>query len=524
MYKIDSSIDKPDIDYLVSEVTKMMQRGIKLGNLSKLYNTCLIYQNDIAETLISKYGIFNPNSSKQVIAYLESLNDQNVVEACAPNGKWTSNKAALEIVESLGYKLATLLINYRKFKKYSDSIKGMQDIADKKGYIHPEVYLTKTNRISYRSPAIMNIPKELLWNAVIPPRDGSVLFSADIKNQEPNILINMNNIETLKPALESENGLYEAIYESMPIYGRMNLIFADNEKPGLMNNELLRIRDINPRFFTPKLIPYSNVTINNEELQLIDIINFVVPIKGTTVYPTTISVKTKAGNTYSVPITFDVDLSKSAVKKKRNQGGIVEVDGVIHGLKMNCTGQVRKEFKRAWIAMTYGASKSSIIQMCKHIDGEVIYNYFTKIPELGEYRTKCHKMAVNKIQTTHTYFGTELVAGEYNTGALKRVLLDLPVQGTGADILSLLVKHFNSEVANREYNDNLRIYYTRHDELIIEATKELVDKLGIEKIKSEISDIVEHQIDNWVPFKVEVNPVEPNEDIMSLVETDDEDA
>ena len=521
MYKIDSKVDKPDTKYLYDEIVKMMKRGIKVGDLQHLYDLCVESQEDYLNTIQNKYKILNPNSSAQVIRYLEDLNDPNIVEACAPNGKWTSNKAALQMVESFGYEVGRDIINYRTAKKYGDSIKGMLDVTDSSGRIHPEVALTKTNRISYKSPAIMNIPKELLWDAVVPSKPGNVLISADIKNQEPNILINMTNVESLKPALKSDKGLYEAIFDQIPIYGRMNLIFDNREKPGLMDNTELKSRGIQPIFYTPKLPPFTNLTVNGETVNLIDIINFVVPIGENPEYPTKINVSTTDGNIYQVPIEFNVDFTKAANKKKRDQGGILEVNGIISGLEVKCEGIIRKEFKRAWNAMTYGASKMGIKQMCQNIDGELLYDFFTKIPELHNYRSNCQRAATNGVQKIKTYFGTILTANEFNTKVLKRVLLDLPIQGTAADILSLLVKHFNNEVKVRGYENELRIYYTRHDELIIEAEKSLVDRLGIDKIIEEISDIVIHQVDDWEPFKVSIQVIKSSHNISEILESDD---
>ena len=521
MYKIDSTKEKPDTKYLYNEIVKMMQRGIKVGDLPKLYKLCMDNQEEYLEIIKTRYGIYNPNSSAQVVRYLEDLNDPNVVEACASTGKWTSNKAALQIVESLGYSVGTDIINYRTFKKYGDSIKGMMDAMDTSSRIHPEVSLTKTNRISYKNPAIMNIPKELLWDAVVPSKPGNILISADIKNQEPNILINMNNIKSLKPALQGSDDLYTAIFQQIPVYGRLNIIFDNANKPGIMDNSELKGRDIPPIYYTPKRAPFPGILYNDEEIMLIDVINLVIPIGSDPVFPDTIQVKTTNNNIIEVPIEFNVDFTKTAVKKKKSQGGIIEVDGELKGITIDCSGAARKEFKRAWNAMTYGASKFGVKQMCKIIDGEAIYDFFTKIPELQEYRNKCQRLANNNIQTTETYFGTKLYANEPNSRILKRVLLDLPVQGTAADILSLLVKHFNDEVTNRGLKDKLSIYYTRHDELIIEADEELVNKFGFNGIKDIIADIVVHQVDDWVPFRVDIKEVESNLNIKSILESDD---
>jgi DNA polymerase I-like protein with 3'-5' exonuclease and polymerase domains len=60
----------------------------------------------------------------------------------------------------------------------------------------------------------------------------------------------------------------------------------------------------------------------------------------------------------------------------------------------------------------------------------------------------------------------------------------------------------------RKLSDKLNIYYTRHDELIIEVDKEFFQEHGEKDVITLIRDVVEHQVDNWIPFKVDVEQVE----------------
>lgn len=527
MYKIDSKVDKPNTSYLVSEVKKMMARGIKVGNVEKLYDLYRSEQNKYIRDIQMNYGIVNPNSSAQVISYLQDQNEPEIVEACASQGKWSSNKAALIAIASLGYKVGEDLINYRTAKKFADSLQSIMGFTGTDGKIHPEVTITKTNRISYRNPAIMNIPKELLWDVVIPSRDGDVLISADIKNQEPNILINMNNIKSLKPALTSDKGLYEEIYSRIPVHADVNIIFSNDLKPGVLSNDWMMDKGLQPVLYTPKPMGFPGATVDSSddknEISLIHILNIVVPIGQNPELDAVTVVELMDGVECRVPITIEADLSKPSNRKKKNEGGIIQTYGTISGITLKCENKVRSEFKRAWNAMTYGASRPGVKQMCNIIDGEKLYDFFSTIPELKVYRDRCQKLAYGGHQNIDTYFGTTLHADEYNSGALKRVLLDLPIQGTAADILSLLVRHFNEEVKNRGFEGLLSVYYTRHDELIIEAAKELVNKLGLDKIKLEIADIVEHQVDDWVPFKVEIKEVEKNNRLSDIIESAMED-
>ena len=97
--------------------------------------------------------------------------------------------------------------------------------------------------------------------------------------------------------------------------------------------------------------------------------------------------------------------------------------------------------------------------------------------------------------------------------------MDLPIQGTGADILSNLIMSFNNETEQMGLQDKLMLYYPRHDELIIEADGEWVEEKGQEQVIALIKSLLEHRIDDWEPFKLEVKAVE--KDVLRLDEDDD---
>ena len=181
----------------------------------------------------------------------------------------------------------------------------------------------------------------------------------------------------------------------------------------------------------------------------------------------------------------------------------------------------RKEFKTSWLAISYGASIFGIQHACKTIDGKHVYNYITKINELKEYRDKIDKLARKETNVIGTVFGTRLYAGDFdNWKKLKRVLLDLPVQGTGSDILSLLIKRFYDYSKEYGLEDKVSLYYTRHDELIIEVSKDWLDSVGKEVVENTLRDMLEHQVDNWTPFQVEVEQVGNDELSLSFDEED----
>lgn len=518
MYKIDSKTERPDIAYLENRVREMMIRGISVGNLKELYNKFISEKDAIAAEIQSNYGVMNPNSSQQLVKYISGLENAEVYEACCIDGKWTTNKDVLWELASKGYQFAIDILDYRKAKKYAESIKSMQDALSNDDRVHPLVSLSKTNRINYSSPALMNIPKPLLWHVIKPNTAGNILISADIKNQEPSILINMLNVDHLKEALTDEAGLYEHLFtKPFSTKAKLHILVTDGHEPGIVcNDELAAMDNVSPTYYAASRPAVSSSYYDGKQIEHINVTNIAVPPSSKTEpkLPETVIIETVDGTQYDVPVKWD-----SYDKKKLKKQGIIECTGDLIGLDIRCEGIARKEFKTSWNAMTYGASSFGIKQMCKNIDGDAIYNYFSKIPEFKEYRSNCKKDADCGKQETITFFGTKLFAGETNSNKLRRVLMDLPIQGTAADILSLLIKHSESEIKRQGLEGLIEIYYTRHDEMIFEVNKDWIDKEGIEKAKNVIKDMVEHQVDDWVPFKVEVKEVKA--DKLYIDDTDD---
>lgn len=520
MYHINSKIAKPDISYMEHRVNEMMQRGISVGNLDSLHRQFLAEKDEIAGEISKDYGIANPNSPKQLVSFLEGLDSAEVYECCFIENKWTTNKEALGILASLGYKFATDILDYRKAKKYAESIQSMRDALGKDGRVHPYVSLAKTNRINYTAPALMNIPKPLLWHVIKPNTEGNVLISADIKNQEPSILINILNAEALKPALVAECGLYEHLFtQPFVARARLNILVTNSHKSGFIGNtELSNMGFVPPVYYTPVLPAVSSSYYNGVQIRYIDITNIVAEVNGKEPELTnTVTIETVDGKQHELNVIWE-----AYDKRKLKEPGIIECSGVLKGIEVRCDGAARKEFKTSWNAMTYGASIMGVKKTCKHIDGEAIYKYFSKIEEFKNYRSNCKKLANAGRQTISTYFGTVLHAGQSNTMILRRVLMDLPIQGTAADILSMLIKHADMEIINRGLVGKLSIYYTRHDEIIFEADRDWVETLGFEAVASITRDITEHQVDNWVPFKLEIKELKPETLYLSLEEEDED--
>lgn len=504
MYHINSKVDKPDINYMVKKTLELMKLGIRLGEVDAMHARFLSMQQELGAEIQKSCGINNANSPAQICRYMESLGNMEVYEVCCIEKKWTSNGDALKILASMGYDFAKDILLYRKAKNHAESVNSMLKARSAfDGRVHPNVSLGKTNRINYTDPALMNVPKRLLWHIVAPREDGNVLFSADIKNQEPSILINLLNIEELKDALMDERGLYETLFtKPFQQKTKLNVFVTVNETCRIVSSKEMAESSLPPVYYTPLKPSVRSVYCKGEQVKLMEICNTVTTIGVKPLLPETVSIETTSGNVYQVPVVWD-EIKDKQIKTS----GIIEVTGIVQGLDIRCAGIARDEFKQSWNAMTYGASIFGIKKMCKTINGDEVYRYFSKIPAFKNYKSQCVKMAERGIQRINTLFGTELIANEYDPGKLQRVLMDLPIQGTGSDILSMLIKHFDTEITLRGLVGKLEIYYTRHDELIIEGNGAWVSEVGVEHVKSIIGDILEHQIDDWIPFKVKIKEI-----------------
>lgn len=510
MYHIDRKVDKPDINYMHKKIDELMQRGIRLADCNKLKAYYAGLREELRNDLQQKYGIENPNSSAQVTNFIietsnnvELTSRNDIVNICydSEKGKWTSKADALEKLADLGYEFAEDLLNYRHAKKYAESIESIVQAADGNNVIHPKVSLGKTNRINYREPGLLTIPKKLLWHIIAPYTPGNILYSVDIKNQEPSILINMTCAEELKHALESDEGLYETMFrQCFKQYVQANVLIDTLPENRVYSiDELKHIGTISPATYSPVKPTIKDVYYNGNRVVGIETVCIGCSKGVLPELPSTVNIELDNGDIASVEVEWE---SAEKWYKKAND---YTLNGALKGIEIKIGKAERKEFKTAWLAISYGASAFGIKMACKTIDGARVYNYITKINELKEYRSAIDKRARAMNNYINTIFGTTMYAGEEDDyKKLKRILLDLPVQGSGADILSLLIKHFYEYTNEKGLSDKLSLYYTRHDELIIEVDKEYIDNVGKYKVEDILRDLLEHQVDDWTPFKIEI--------------------
>ncbi|MEM4385388.1 MAG: DNA polymerase [Candidatus Anstonellales archaeon] len=503
LVEFDYKVDKPDINYLKLRVEELMRKGIRLSsNIVELKGRIEGILKELEEEIRKNYGIDNVNSSRQIVEYLKGLKSGEVYEYCYVDGKWSSSKEALSPLAELGYQFAIDILAYRKMKKYIDSINSLVENADKNMFIHPTVSLGKTNRVNYTNPALMNIPKELLWHVIAPRREGNIIYSIDIKNQEPNILIHVLGIEELREVLKQDGSLYDNLFKKIFKVKAMAYIHVmDSEYTGYISKDKVKELGLSEYYLMPLKVDVP-AYYNNKKVDVIEVVNVITNKGIEPVLPSEVSVDVE-GNVYKLGVKWnEVD------KKKLKKEGVIELEGEVLGVDVVCDSVSRSEFKVAWNALTYGSSLAGLKKICKNINAEVIYKYFNSLEGYRKYKNVCMELANKGSQYIKTVFGTLLCANESDKSRLHKVLMDLPIQGTGADILALLVKHLDNEVSKLGLSDKVMLYYTRHDELIIEIDKIWYEEKGEECVEGVLRSLLEHRIKGWEPFKLDIEKVQ----------------
>lgn len=399
MLWLNSKSNRPDFKWFAQFMQNRCAEGIKVVRPVEVEAEHRKLVEEAAYSLLTECGIQNPNSPKQIKAFIESTNDPFVLSCCTeeiagrPTGKITTSEPGLTKLAAAGYKWALQVLKYRNSNGILKNIKSVMDCADELGMVHPVVSFQKTNRVNYTEPALMNISKKIVWTLIEPMKKGNHLWSADIKNQEPWIMVHLVGakqlIDLAEKASETAGGsIYKAIYE---------------------------------------------------------------------------------------------DIFKTSIVSE----------------------EAYAEMKVAWNMLTYGGTLQGLKASCKIIDAEKVFKYFNSIKEYQQYRGKTYAMKAKNIQSTQTLFGT-VVYTDKTGGALQRSLMDLPIQGTGADILAMLCKYIVSVCENLGLSDYISIYFTRHDEIIFEVDGEWQSEVGDACVAETLAELMSHRIDDWVPFKIDV--------------------
>lgn len=495
MYSIDSSKVRLNKEEFLETIRGLMKKGIKIHDFSSIEGRVIGNLEEVRSKIYNDYGVENPASPKQVKEYLEGLRIAEVSSTCNKRGKFSADAEVLEQLSLLGLEFADDMLKYREFDSIRKALKQLKDNMAN-GYIYPEANLGKTNRVQYKKPALMSIPKDLLWDLVAPRNERQSIWSIDIKNQEPNIIANIKGCEEIKKRLGGT--LYEEMFKwcYLPKAKLTVVVFTCDNVEEIPSDEIAK--------YTKDNSMYTPYRVNNQ-----------FKYNGYSVkavYPKCISCPKGRGLSInelpnSIRIFVDtigyVDIPvKWNNEHEPSKAGTYEINGDILGIDCsNLDDEVRYEFKTGWNAMTYGCTKNGLTTICKHIDPNIMWDKFNSLNELRNWREECkRKSRTLGDKYVYSYFGTKMQCIGDNAGFISRQLMDYEIQGTGADILELLVRHFYELNA-----EGFELYYTRHDELIV-----LVDNTvwgSDETVEYVLRDMFEHKIDDWVPFEIKVSKV-----------------
>ncbi len=171
----------------------------------------------------------------------------------------------------------------------------------------------------------------------------------------------------------------------------------------------------------------------------------------------------------------------------------------------NVTPDMRRLAKTVNFGIIYGMSGYGLEQateLTREEANQFIASYFEKYPGVKEYLEATRQQA-RKTGYVETILGRRRSIPEINSGnrilreAAERMAINMPVQGTSADIIKLAMLKLYQEMTNRRLKSKLLLQV--HDELIFEVPEgELIE------MKSLVSHLMSVALKLSVPLKVDI--------------------
>ena len=202
---------------LIPVLSLMERKGIKIDvSYFKNYSSELEKELAKIEKAIYKEAgeEFNINSPKQ-------LGDILFVKMNLPSGKktktgYSTDVMVLEDLESYGYNIARLLLDYRKLNKLKTTyVDTLPNLVDSNSRIHTSFNQigTATGRLSSSEPNLQNIPVKtddgIKIREGFVAGEGKVLMSIDYSQVELRVLTSMSKDENLIKAYREEKDLHD---------------------------------------------------------------------------------------------------------------------------------------------------------------------------------------------------------------------------------------------------------------------------------------------------------------------------
>ena len=202
---------------LIPVLSLMERKGIKI-DVSYFKNYSSELEKELAKIEKSIYEEageeFNINSPKQ-------LGDILFVKMNLPSGKktktgYSTDVMVLEDLESYGYNIARLLLDYRKLNKLKTTyVDTLPNLVDSNSRIHTSFNQigTATGRLSSSEPNLQNIPVKtddgIKIREGFVAGEGKVLMSIDYSQVELRVLTSMSKDENLIEAYREEKDLHD---------------------------------------------------------------------------------------------------------------------------------------------------------------------------------------------------------------------------------------------------------------------------------------------------------------------------
>ena len=202
---------------LIPVLSLMERKGIKIDvSYFKNYSSELEKELvKIEKAIYEEAGEeFNINSPKQ-------LGDILFVKMNLPSGKktktgYSTDVMVLEDLESYGYDIARLLLDYRKLNKLKTTyVDTLPNLVDSNSRIHTSFNQigTATGRLSSSEPNLQNIPVKtddgIKIREGFVAEEGKVLMSIDYSQVELRVLTSMSKDENLIEAYREEKDLHD---------------------------------------------------------------------------------------------------------------------------------------------------------------------------------------------------------------------------------------------------------------------------------------------------------------------------
>ncbi len=179
----------------------------------------------------------------------------------------------------------------------------------------------------------------------------------------------------------------------------------------------------------------------------------------------------------------------------------------IHGIKESeVTKEMRSMAKAVIFGIVYGISGFGLgenLNISRTEANKFIEKYYEFYPGVKEYMTNIVKEAYETGEVK-TLFGRkrkilELKDTNFRTRAMgERMALNTPIQGTSADVMKLAMIKVYDKI--KENNLQSKLILQVHDEIIIDAKKE-----EVEKLKTILKDAMENVVKLKVPLKIDIS-------------------